>query len=114
MRWYVSGLGSEEGIHTAHWHGITLNHQGHNLDQVVVQSTELVTLESVMDNPGTWLFHCHVNEHLMGGMNMLFTIKGEAPAVKLDGVVREYFVGVVADEWDYTPLGGDKCSGVLK
>jgi hephaestin len=22
----------------------------------------------VPDNPGTWLFHCHVNDHILAGM----------------------------------------------
>lgn len=26
------------------------------------------------DNPGTWLFHCHVNHHIMAGMQTKFTI----------------------------------------
>lgn len=34
MRWYVSSLGSEEAIHTAHWHGITFNMNGRHMDQV--------------------------------------------------------------------------------
>lgn len=34
MRWYVSSLGSEDAIHTAHWHGISFNMNGHHVDQV--------------------------------------------------------------------------------
>ena len=26
------------------------------------------------DAVGTWLLHCHVNEHLRGGMSALFTV----------------------------------------
>ena len=26
------------------------------------------------DNPGTWMFHCHVNDHMEGGMMATFTI----------------------------------------
>jgi hypothetical protein len=44
------------------------------------------------DNPGTWLFHCHLNDHMDGGMMALFTIEGTAPPVTLDGKVRLYFV----------------------
>lgn len=34
MRWYVSSLGSEEALHTAHWHGISFNMSGKHMDQV--------------------------------------------------------------------------------
>jgi Multicopper oxidase len=26
----------------------------------------------VTDNPGTWLFHCHVNDHFTAGMQVCF------------------------------------------
>ena len=26
----------------------------------------------VTDNPGLWLLHCHINAHVMMGMNVLF------------------------------------------
>jgi len=29
----------------------------------------------VPDNPGTWLFHCHVDEHLDNGMYALFKVE---------------------------------------
>ncbi|MBZ5686110.1 MAG: multicopper oxidase domain-containing protein [Acidobacteriia bacterium] len=29
----------------------------------------------VPDNVGTWLFHCHVSEHIEGRMRALFTVK---------------------------------------
>jgi FtsP/CotA-like multicopper oxidase with cupredoxin domain len=29
----------------------------------------------VPDNPGTWLFHCHVAPHLIAGMQALFTVR---------------------------------------
>jgi hypothetical protein len=37
----------------------------------------------VPDNPGTWLFHCHVNDHMMGGMATLFTVNGETAQPEL-------------------------------
>jgi len=26
------------------------------------------------DNPGTWMYHCHVNDHITAGMMTKFTI----------------------------------------
>lgn len=34
------------------------------------------TVEMVAGNPGTWLLHCHVSDHIYGGMETTFTIKG--------------------------------------
>jgi hephaestin len=31
--------------------------------------------EMVPDNPGIWLFHCHVSYHLMAGMQALYTVE---------------------------------------
>jgi hypothetical protein len=87
VRWYVSSLGSEDAIHTAHWHGITLNNNGHMVDQVVVQASSAYVLDAVPDNPGTWLFHCHLTDHIHGGMMARFHIAGQAPVQKLDGKV---------------------------
>jgi hephaestin len=88
VRWYVSSLGSEDAIHTAHWHGITLNNNGHMVDQVVVVASSTYVLDAVTDNPGTWLFHCHLTDHIHGGMMALFNIDGTAPAMHLNGTVR--------------------------
>jgi hypothetical protein len=33
------------------------------------------SLDATMENPGTWLFHCHVNHHIHGGMTALYTVQ---------------------------------------
>jgi FtsP/CotA-like multicopper oxidase with cupredoxin domain len=38
------------------------------LDTVPVAPDELVEVAFVADNPGDWLFHCHVLEHMEAGM----------------------------------------------
>jgi FtsP/CotA-like multicopper oxidase with cupredoxin domain len=30
--------------------------------------------DMVPDNPGTWLFHCHVNDHILAGMQATYTV----------------------------------------
>jgi FtsP/CotA-like multicopper oxidase with cupredoxin domain len=27
-----------------------------------------LTVDYIEDNPGRWLYHCHVTDHMMGGM----------------------------------------------
>lgn len=117
VRWYVSSLGSEDAIHTAHWHGIVFNtSSGHHTDQVPVQASSLEVLDTDADNPGTWLFHCHLNDHMDGGMMALFKVKGTAPEDRdeaLTGKVRKYHIGAVREEWDYAPFGGEMCGSKL-
>lgn len=31
-------------------------------------------VEMVVGNPGTWLLHCHVSDHIHAGMEILFTV----------------------------------------
>jgi FtsP/CotA-like multicopper oxidase with cupredoxin domain len=68
VRWYLIGLGNEADIHTAHWHGNTALRQGSRIDTVELfpATTEVVDMRP--DNVGTWLFHCHVTDHMAGGM----------------------------------------------
>ena len=30
--------------------------------------------DMLADNPGTWMLHCHVSDHMMSGMFALYTI----------------------------------------
>jgi FtsP/CotA-like multicopper oxidase with cupredoxin domain len=75
VRWYVLGMGNEKDLHTAHWHGKTLQVAGRRTDVVEVLPGSMVTADMVADNPGTWLLHCHVADHLNGGMVATYTIR---------------------------------------
>lgn len=57
------------------------------LRQVTVLPSTMVALDAYTDNPGTWLFHCHLNDHMHGGMMALFTVTGTAPTHTLNGKV---------------------------
>jgi FtsP/CotA-like multicopper oxidase with cupredoxin domain len=71
VRWHVMGLGNQEDIHTPHWHGQTLllgsGYSGKRVDAVNILPATQLTLDGTMENPGTWLYHCHVNHHIHGG-----------------------------------------------
>lgn len=43
-------------------------------DTVIVGTERRVELAFVADNPGDWLFHCHVPEHMMAGMTAMFRV----------------------------------------
>jgi hypothetical protein len=86
VRWYLFGLGSEEDQHTAHWHGLRVVEDGRRRTDVVeLLPGSMKVADMVADNPGNWLFHCHVEEHMAGGMFARVTVypKGQP------GVSRE-------------------------
>jgi len=69
VRWYLFALGSESDFHTAHWHGLRVNEEGRRRTDVVeLLPATMKTADMVADNPGTWLFHCHVADHMAEGM----------------------------------------------
>lgn len=75
VRWYLIGLGNEADIHTAHWHGNTALRRGSRTDTVELfpATTEVVDMRP--DNVGTWLFHCHVTDHMAGGMMTRYRVE---------------------------------------
>jgi hephaestin len=34
--------------------------------------------DMIVDNPGTWLLHCHVADHMMAGMYATYVVKPAA------------------------------------
>jgi FtsP/CotA-like multicopper oxidase with cupredoxin domain len=72
VRRYVLGMRNEKDIHTAHWHGKTVRQGGRNTD--VIEGS-MVTADMLADNPGTWLMHCHVADHIDAGMLATYTIR---------------------------------------
>ena len=43
-------------------------------DTVLMSPDERVDIAFVADNPGDWMFHCHVVEHMEGGMMSVFRV----------------------------------------
>jgi hypothetical protein len=69
VRWYLLGLGDEVDMHTAHWHGLRVIEDGRRRTDVVeLLPATMKVADLLADNPGTWLFHCHVAEHMREGM----------------------------------------------
>lgn len=83
VRWHVFAMGSERDIHTAHWHGKVATAAGTHTDVVPLLPAQTATVDMIADNPGSWMFHCHVADHMEGGMMALFTILGRHPACPL-------------------------------
>ena len=68
VRWHLVGLGNEVDLHTAHWHGQTVLVHGRRTDVVELLPASMVSVTMVPKSVGTWLFHCHVADHMEAGM----------------------------------------------
>jgi FtsP/CotA-like multicopper oxidase with cupredoxin domain len=68
VRWYVMSMGNEVDLHTPHWHGNTVTVAGMRTDTVSLLPAAMVVADMVPDDPGIWLFHCHVADHITAGM----------------------------------------------
>ena len=80
VRWYLLGMGNEQDLHTAHWHGKTVTHAHRHTDVVELLPASMTSADMVADNPGTWMLHCHVADHMEAGMMVAYTIL--APAAR--------------------------------
>lgn len=78
VRWHVLGMGNEVDLHTPHWHGKTLKAgrgaAAERVDVVQLLPGGMVTADMKADNPGEWLFHCHVADHIDAGMFATYQI----------------------------------------
>jgi FtsP/CotA-like multicopper oxidase with cupredoxin domain len=74
VRWYLMGMGTEVDLHTPHWHGNTVLIDGHRQDVTELFPATLMTADMRPDDVGTWLYHCHVGDHITAGMLSLYTV----------------------------------------
>ena len=72
--------------HPIHLHGqrfLIVEQDGVPNDNLVWKDTALIPVGSTVDllldvsNPGAWMLHCHVAEHLEAGMRMVFRVSGD-------------------------------------
>ncbi|XP_063169509.1 hephaestin isoform X1 [Candoia aspera] len=77
VNWYLLGMGQEIDVHTVHFHAETFiyrNGKSYRADVVDLFPGTFEMVEMQAGNPGTWLLHCHVADHIHAGMETLFTI----------------------------------------
>ena len=78
VRWYLfAGTNEQEAwdIHTAHWHGETATVGHMRTDMVMLTPMMGAVADMVPDDPGIWLFHCHMPGHFAAGMKTRFTVR---------------------------------------
>jgi FtsP/CotA-like multicopper oxidase with cupredoxin domain len=73
VRWYVYALTNFE-IHSPHWHANTVVAMNMRTDTLPLMPMGMIVADMVPDNPGTWLFHCHVGPHFDAGMISRYTV----------------------------------------
>jgi hypothetical protein len=94
VRWYVFALGSEQDFHTAHWHGQRVIEEGRRRTDVIeLMPASMKVADFVADNPGDWLFHCHVADHMHEGMFARMTVY-ENGTVGVDRSPARAFLGL--------------------
>jgi manganese oxidase len=74
VRWYLFASTNDFDAHAPHWHGNTVLIRGMRSDVADVEAMQMVTADMVPDDPGTWLFHCHISMHLSAGMQARYVV----------------------------------------
>jgi FtsP/CotA-like multicopper oxidase with cupredoxin domain len=76
VRWHVLGMGNEVDLHTPHWHGktVAVGTPAKRTDVVELLPGSMITADMLADNPGEWLYHCHVADHIDAGMIATYRI----------------------------------------
>jgi manganese oxidase len=90
VRWHLLSMGNEKDLHTPHWHGKTVDYQKRHVDVIELLPGSMATADMIADNPGTWLFHCHVSDHMENGMMATYTIYSPP---------RSCPVAIVPEDW---------------
>jgi len=75
VRWYLITIGFGFNFHTPHWHGNVVVQDGRRTDVVALSPAQMITVDMTPDDPGIWLYHCHVSEHMDQGMIARFEVK---------------------------------------
>lgn len=74
VRWYFFAYGSQLDLHSGHYHGDTFISNRGRADVIEVFPATTRSADMVTDNPGIFLFHCHIADHIVAGMVGRFAI----------------------------------------
>ena len=72
VQWDVMAMGSEH--HTFHVHGHRWRERGTAVDTKTVGPAESFRIRWREEDPGTWLYHCHVETHMEQGMIGIYRV----------------------------------------
>uniref|UniRef100_UPI00398F15E9 ceruloplasmin isoform X2 n=1 Tax=Pristiophorus japonicus TaxID=55135 RepID=UPI00398F15E9 len=94
--WYLTAMGNEVDIHTAHFHGHSFEYKMggvHRGDVYDLFPGTFQTVEMSPQHPGTWLLHCHVTDHIYGGMETNYTVHVKPGKETLPGLIIIIIIG---------------------
>lgn len=74
VRWHLIGMGNEVDLHTPHWHGKVVKINGTYTDVAELLPASMKSGDMVADNPGEWMYHCHVADHITAGMTSMYRV----------------------------------------
>ncbi|MBZ5596954.1 MAG: multicopper oxidase domain-containing protein [Acidobacteriia bacterium] len=75
VRWYLITLGGIVNGHNPHWHGNVVLARGRRTDVLSISPADMLTADMVPDDPGIWMYHCHIDDHMMAGMVTLYKVE---------------------------------------
>jgi hypothetical protein len=74
VRWHTMAMGSENDVHTPHWHGNRVVQSGRTSDVRMLMPAMTDTVDLIASNVGSWMFQCHVSDHMDEGMMTYYTV----------------------------------------
>jgi FtsP/CotA-like multicopper oxidase with cupredoxin domain len=74
VRWYAMSSTNDFDVHAPHWHGNDVLVGGMRTDVLTLSFMGMAIANMVPDDPGTWLFHCHVSFHNSAGMAVRYRV----------------------------------------
>jgi hephaestin len=89
VRWYVMASTNDFDLHAPHWHGNTVTIHHMRTDVMAINPMEMVTADMVPDDPGTWLFHCHITFHNAAGMAARYAVAAGSTVASRAGESRQ-------------------------
>lgn len=101
-------------VHVAHFHGLVgVDNAGSRTDSIRLIPGSTSAVNIIVDVPGTWLFHCHINDHIQAGMQALFHVSPDTlrTPTPTPSPTRQRFYYIQAEEvvWDYAPKRRNVC-----
>ena len=76
VRWYLRAWAARSTCTPPHWHGNTVVVAGMRTDVSNLLPATMQVADMVGDDCGSWLFHCHINDHILAGMQARYQVPG--------------------------------------
>lgn len=98
VAWYMMAMGQDIDLHTVHFHAESFLYrsgESYRADVVDLFPGTFEVVEMVASNPGTWLLHCHVTDHVHAGMETTFMVLSQREHLRTTTTIPEE-IGKVA------------------